>query len=169
MYAFLPLRYLLDLLFHFLKAHNQLHNSNSHERFDRSIRLQTWSRSPFIHPRIKLTMYSFDPFRNNISRDELASFMHQNFPLVVFDQDMSISKLQAIAQKWIDIGKCLTYWSSYWSWIPFNCLWMEIHHLQFFISQQPVLQHKSTLTPHRLPSPNYCVGRDVMVMVSLIH
>ncbi|KAH9815065.1 hypothetical protein DFH28DRAFT_926455 [Melampsora americana] len=49
-------------------------------------------------------MDSFDPFRHGITSSELGSFMHQKFPLVSFDRDISTSELQALAKKWIDFA-----------------------------------------------------------------
>lgn len=53
---------------------------------------------------IKVAMDSFNPFDNNITPAEIASFMSQNFPLVAFDPDKPIKELQKLAQKWIDIA-----------------------------------------------------------------
>lgn len=53
-------------------------------------------------------MHTFNPFRQDVTSSELISFMRQNFPMVVFDQQIPMTELQTLIKKWIDLGQYST-------------------------------------------------------------
>lgn len=100
-----------------------------------------------------ITMYSFNPFRKDITSSELFSFMHHNFPMVTFDENSSITELQTIAKKWIDLGDVYPCLSDYFSSDKLTVLCWTVNFLLWSLRNPCFSAYQEDITKFSVRSP----------------